>query len=330
MSGRVVQCLLCPKECRIAEGQAGDCRIRANIDGRLRALTFGLPVAVHVDPIEKKPFFHYHPGKRILSLATAGCNMHCRNCQNWEISQANPEDVEARPLPPRDVVDLARREGIPMVAYTYTEPLAYYEYAVETATIAKAAGLKSVIVTAGYANEAPVRALFRVVDAATVDVKAFDEAFYRDVCGGGLKPVLDTLVAAREEGAWLEVSNLVIPGMSDDRGRIRQLVRWVRDNLGADTPMHFLRFVPHYKLENLPPTPVETLDAAWRLAREEGLRYVYVGNVPGHESETTRCPGCGAVAIRRSGYRLLDLAVTDAGACKACGAAIAGRFGGME
>ena len=327
MSGRVIECQLCPKQCRMAEGQAGDCRIRANLDGKLRALTYGFPVAVHVDPIEKKPFFHYYPGAQILSLATAGCNLHCRNCQNWEISQANPEDVEAHAMSPEDVVELAVREGVPLVAYTYTEPLAYYEYTLETARRAKERGLRSAIVSAGYVNDAPARALFKFVDAATIDVKAFDDAFYRDVCGGGLRPVLNTLVAARESGAWLEVSNLVIPGMSDDPGKIRQFIRWVRDNLGADTPLHFLRFHPQYKLENLPPTPVATLEAAWKAALDDGMRYVYLGNVPGHESETTKCAACGKPVIERSGYKLVAVHVTAEGRCGHCGAAVAGRFG---
>jgi len=327
MSARVVECQLCPKQCRMAEGQAGDCRVRANVDGKLRALTFGFPVAVHVDPIEKKPFFHYYPGARILSLATVGCNLHCRNCQNWEISQANPEDAEAHALPPADVVDLAVREGVPLVGYTYTEPLAWYEYTLETAVLAKQRGLRSAIVTAGYVNDGPARALFKVVDAATVDVKAFDDAFYRDVCGGGLRPVLNTLVAAREGGAWLEVSNLVIPGMSDDLGKIRQFARWIRQNLGEDTPLHFLRFHPQYRLENLPPTPVETLDSAWKIALDEGIRHVYLGNVPGHETEVTRCSSCGRPVIERSGYKLLGVHVTADGRCEHCGATVPGRFG---
>jgi len=322
----VVECRLCPKQCRIPEGHAGDCRVRMNLDGRLRAVTFGLPVSVHVDPVEKKPFFHYHPGRRILSLATVGCNLHCRNCQNWQISQANPEDVEAHDLPPDAVVEVAEREGIPLLAATYTEPLVYWEYTYEVAAAAKRRGIRTAVVTAGYVNEQPARELFRVVDAATVDVKAFDDRFYREVCGGGLRPVLEFLRIAREEGAWLEVSNLVIPGMSDDLGKVRQLVRWVRDNLGADTPLHFLRFHPQYRLENLPPTPVATLEAAWTLAREEGLRYVYLGNVPGHESENTRCPSCRAVVIGRAGYRVREIRVTPDGKCGSCGAAITGRF----
>ncbi|HOI10803.1 MAG TPA: radical SAM protein, partial [Myxococcota bacterium] len=202
MAPRTVECRLCPKQCRIAEGEAGDCRIRMNLGGVLRAVTYGMAVAVHVDPVEKKPFYHYHPGARILSIATVGCNMHCQGCQNWQISQANPEDVEAVALPPEEVVALAVREGIPLIACTYTEPFAYFEYTLDVATAARERGIPTAIVTAGYANEAPARALFAVVDAATVDVKAFDDAYYRQWCGGGLRPVLGTLVAAREAGIW--------------------------------------------------------------------------------------------------------------------------------
>ena len=329
MAARSVICRLCPKECRIAPGQAGDCRIRINLDGTLRAVTYGFPVAVHVDPVEKKPFFHYYPGERIVSVATAGCNLHCKNCQNWQISQANPEDAEAVHLPPDQLVELAAREQVPLLAYTYTEPIVYFEYTYETAALARQKGLRSAIVSAGYANEEPMRALFRVVDAATIDVKAFDDAFYREVCDGGLRPVLNTLSIARESGAWLEVSNLVIPGLSDDLQKIRLLVRWVRDHLGADTPMHFLRFVPHHRLRNLPPTPVSTLEAAWKLAMDEGLSYVYIGNVPGHDAENTRCATCKRVVIRRVGYHLdmNEFHVSEDGTCSFCGGRIAGRFG---
>lgn len=326
MAPRTVECRLCPKQCRIAEGEAGDCRIRMNLGGVLRAVTYGMAVAVHVDPVEKKPFYHYHPGARILSIATVGCNMHCQGCQNWQISQANPEDVEAVALPPEEVVALAVREGIPLIACTYTEPFAYFEYTLDVATAARERGIPTAIVTAGYANEAPARALFAVVDAATVDVKAFDDAYYRQWCGGGLRPVLGTLVAAREAGIWLEVSNLVVPGLTDDPGRIRELCTWIRDHLGADTPLHFLRFVPHYRMQNLPPTPVATLERAWDVARDVGLKHVYLGNVPGHPGESTRCAACDAVVIERTGYRVQATAMAG-DRCARCGAAMPGRFG---
>ncbi len=324
----VVECTLCPKQCRIPEGRSGDCRVRVNLDGRLRASTYGTVVAAHVDPIEKKPFFHFHPGATALSVATAGCNLHCDGCQNWEISQANPEEVESHPLPPGELARLATREGTPFVAFTYTDPIVYYEYAYDSAVACASRGIGSVLVTAGYANDAPIRALFRVVKAATIDVKAFDDAFYRAHCGGGLKPVLNTLVAAREEGIWLEVSNLVIPGMTDDPAKIGELCRWMRTNLGEDVPLHFLRFTPHYRLQNLPSTPVVTMDTAWQIAKDAGMRYVYVGNVPGHPSESTTCAGCGTLLIERAGYRLQSVRMKD-GRCPSCGAVIPGVFGGV-
>lgn len=325
----IVECTLCPKQCRIPEGRSGDCRIRVNLDGRLRASTYGYVVAAHVDPIEKKPFFHFHPGASALSIATAGCNLHCDACQNWEISQGNPEEVEAHRLLPEDLARVAARERTPFVAFTYTEPIAYYEYAYDSAEACRSRGIGSVLVSAGYANDAPIRSLFRVVDAATIDVKAFDDGFYRAHCGGGLKPVLNTLVAAREEGTWLEVSNLVIPGMTDDPGKIEALCRWILSNLGEDVPLHFLRFVPHYRLENLPATPVQTMDTAWKIARDAGMRYVYVGNVPGHSSESTKCASCGAVVVERAGYRLQSVRLAD-GRCPRCGTLIPGFFGGVR
>jgi pyruvate formate lyase activating enzyme len=323
----VVECTLCPKQCRVPEGRAGDCRVRVNLDGRLRASTYGAVVAVHVDPVEKKPFFHFHPGKPILSVATAGCNLHCDACQNWEISQANPEEAEARSLSPEALADLAAREGTPFVAFTYTEPIVYYEYAYDAAVACRERGIGSALVTAGYANDAPMRELLKVVRAATVDVKSFEESFYRERCGGGLKPVLNTLVATREEGAWLEVSTLVIPGLTDGEAPFREMCRWMRRNLGDDTPFHLLRFQPHHRLQNLPPTPVATLQRLWDAAREEGLRYVYLGNVPGHDSESTRCAACGAVVVERTGYRLGAVRL-QAGRCPACGATVPGVWEG--
>jgi len=320
-----VTCELCPKACEIAPGESGECRIRVNINGQLRAVTYGFPVAAHVDPVEKKPFFHYHPGRPILSFATAGCNLHCKGCQNWEISQANPEETDAFFAPPEKLVDVTRKKGISLIAATYTEPLVYYEYTYDTARAGLDAGIKTAIVSAGYANPDPLRKLYKVVDAATVDVKAFDDAFYRKVCGGGLAPVLNGLVIARSEGAWLEVSNLVVPGMNDSIRNLQGLSQWVVENLGVDTPLHFLRFYPQYRMKNIPPTPVETLERARDMAMEAGLHYVYIGNVPGSEAENTYCPHCGRAVIERVGYHLKENHVRH-GKCEYCATPIAGRF----
>lgn len=320
-----VKCELCPKACLIAPGQSGECRIRVNIDGILRAVTYGFPLTAHVDPVEKKPFFHYHPGKPILSFATAGCNMSCKGCQNWEISQANPEDTDAFFVLPQKLVDVARNKDISMIAATYTEPLAYYEFTYDTARAGLKAGIKTAIVSAGYANPKPLRKLYSVVDAATIDVKAFDDTFYREVCGGGLAPVLNGLVIAREKGAWLEVSNLVVPGMNDSVRNLKGLAQWVVKNLGPDTPLHFLRFFPQYRMKNIPPTPVATLEKARKMAMDAGLHYVYIGNVPGNDAENTYCPNCGRLIIKRVGYHLVEMHVRH-GRCEYCNTKIAGRF----
>lgn len=326
-AGRAVVCELCPRLCRIADGEVGDCRIRVNLDGKLLATTYGRPAAIHIDPIEKKPLFHYYPGTPVLSLATAGCNLHCLNCQNWQLSQRAGHEMESvYRAEPDEVVALAQERECPAIAYTYSEPLVYYEYTRDTAERARAAGLRNVIVSAAYVRRRPLRRLCRVIDAATIDVKSFDDAFYREYCGGSLKPVLDALVTMREEGLWLEVSNLVIPSLTDDLGSIRQLARWTRQELGEDTPFHFLRFFPHYRMQNLPPTPAVTLERARDEARQAGLRHVYIGNLLGHEGENTVCPKDGALLMRRQGYRIVENHL-DRGRCPRCGLAIAGRWG---
>jgi pyruvate formate lyase activating enzyme len=319
----LVECQLCPRLCRIEPGQSGECRIRINVDGKLLAVTYGYPCAVHVDPIEKKPLFHFLPGTPIFSIATAGCNLHCKNCQNWEISQGNPEDVPAYDLGPEKLVELTRDRGCVSIAYTYTEPLVYYEYALESSIRAREAGLRNVLVTAGYINAAPARRLFAVTDAANIDLKALDDGFYRDVCGATLKPVLETLVTAKEMGVWVEVTNLVIPTLNDDVAMLRKLSRWVVENLGEETPIHFSRFSPRYRMKNLPPTPESTLLAAREEAREAGARHVYIGNVPGSEGETTFCPEDGTRLIRRIGFTVKSNDLED-GACPRCGTAVAG------
>lgn len=322
-SKKWVQCELCPKGCVIAPGQSGDCRIRVNLDGTLCAVTYGFPCSVHVDPMEKKPLFHFLPGTAILSLATVGCNLHCKNCQNWEISQRNPEETEASPLPPEAIPPLARRTGCRSVAYTYTEPMVFYEYTLDSCIRVREAGLKNVLVTAGYINPKPLRELCRYVDAANIDLKAFSDSFYRDICGGTLQPVLDTLVLTKSLGVEVEVTNLVIPTLNDRDEDLAALCRWVKRELGPETPLHFSRFFPHYRMRHLPPTPADTLVRARDLARAEGLQYVYVGNILIEEGATTFCPGCGTPLVRRSQYVILSNRVRN-GRCPDCGWAIYG------
>lgn len=312
-----IKCKLCPKGCVISAGESGECRIRINIDGKLKAVTYGFPVAVHMDPIEKKPLFHFLPGSDILSIATAGCNLHCKNCQNWEISQANPEDVNAYFLPPEKLVKTAIKSGSSSIAYTYTEPLVYYEYTLDSSILAHENGLRNVLVTAGYLNREPLRKLYSYTDGANIDLKAFSDSFYREICGGTLLPVLDSLILAKKMGVWVEVTNLVIPTLNDSEQMIRKLSKWVKENLGPETPLHFSRFYPRYKLTNLPPTPSSTLERARQIAMGEGLYYVYIGNLYTREGENTYCPQCGRVLIKRKGFSVLENNLIS-GKCKFC------------
>jgi pyruvate formate lyase activating enzyme len=259
----------------------------------------------------------------VLSLATVGCNLHCKNCQNWEISQANPADLPAYDLPPANVPPLARTHKCPSVAYTYTEPLVYYEYTLDCSTACHEAGLRNVLVTAGYINPAPLRKLCRVVHGVTLDIKAMSDDFYRDVCGATLAPVLRTVEILKEEGVYLELSNLVVPTLNDTDDLFRDLVRWVVGHVGAETPFHFLRFYPQYRMTHLPPTPAETLIRARDLARAEGLKHVYVGNLEVPEGEDTFCAGCGKALMRRHRHLVIENRVRG-GACPDCNRAVVG------
>lgn len=314
----VIQCELCPKNCLIAPGQSGECRIRVNLDGKLVAVTYGRPCAVHVDPIEKKPLFHVLPGSGIFSIATVGCNLHCKNCQNWEISQENPENLVARELPPAELATMAASYGCKSVAYTYTEPVVFYEYTLDGCMRAREKGLKNVLVTAGYINPEPLKRLAPYVDAANIDLKAMSDAFYRDICEGSLAPVLNTLETAKAAGVWVEVTNLVIPTLNDSDADLQKLCRWVSSNLGPETPLHFSRFHPAYRMKNLPPTPGETLDRAREIAKAEGLYYVYIGNVSRPDSENTYCHHCGALLIARRRYTILENRLRE-DTCPECG-----------
>jgi len=293
-----IDCLLCPHACAIAPGHTGVCRVRLNENGRLWAITYGRPVAVHVDPIEKKPLYHFMPGSRILSLGMAGCNLSCAFCQNYDISQARPDDLPSTHLPPEDVVAAARRVGTPSIAFTYNEPTVSAEYVMDTAELAREAGIKIVMVTNGYVNAEVVPELYRHVDAANVDLKAFTEDFYRRHTGGALAPVLDALVAMKRAGCFLELTTLLIPGLNDSPAEVAKAAHWIVANLGEDTPLHLSAFHPDYKMLDRPPTPPATLAAARLAALEAGLHYVYEGNVRSEGSNTV-CPACGAVVIRR-------------------------------
>ncbi|OPL17656.1 MAG: radical SAM protein [Candidatus Aegiribacteria sp. MLS_C] len=322
MSGRV-QCVLCPHMCVLDPGQRGRCTVRLNVEGELVSLVYGRPVAVNVDPVEKKPLFHFLPGSDVFSIATAGCNLRCRFCQNWEISQAAPEDVAPYDLPPEAVVDSALEYGCRAIAYTYTEPMVCIEYVRDTAVLARERGLASILVTAGYVNPGPLMELAEYVDAANVDLKSISDSYYRDVCGGTLAPVLDTLRILKDSGTWVEVTNLVVPTLNDGKEELEELAGWVLDNLGPDTPLHFSRFFPMYRLTDLPPTPIETLAEARETALGMGLHHVYVGNAVTTDGMVTRCPACGAELVVREGYLVTRMDIQDS-ACSHCSEPVAG------
>jgi len=322
-TGTYVQCNLCPHRCIIADGERGRCRVRENRGGRLYSMVYGNPCAVHVDPIEKKPFYHYLPTAAAFSIATAGCCMSCLYCQNWSISQVSPEQTQNIDLPPQDVVRYAQQYEAPVIAYTYSEPTVFYEYMLATAQLAREAGLRNVVISAGFINPEPLRELCQVVDAIKIDLKGYDEGFYREVCGAELGPVLEAIRTVYEAGTHLEIVNLVVPTLNDSLEQLRALARWVAQDLSPDVPLHFSRFHPQYKLTNLPPTPVETLERAREIALEEGVRFVYVGNVPGHSANHTYCPACGRTIIMRQGFVVIEYHL-QGGACAYCGEPISG------
>jgi pyruvate formate lyase activating enzyme len=322
-TGTFVQCNLCPHQCVIADGERGNCQVRENRGGRLFSLVYGNPCAVHVDPIEKKPLYHFLPTAASFSIATAGCNLSCKYCQNWSISQVPPERTRNVDLPPADVVRYAAEENAPVIAYTYSEPMVFYEYVIDTARLAREAGLRNAVVSAGFINPEPLRDLCEVVDAIKIDLKGYDGDFYRDVCGGELEPVLETIATIGGSQAHLEIVNLVVPTLNDELEQLRALARWIVEALGPDVPLHFSRFHPQYKLTNLPPTPVQTLEQARQIAMDEGVRFVYIGNVGGHEANHTYCPVCGKVLIRRTGFAVNAYHI-KAGRCAYCGTPIPG------
>jgi pyruvate formate lyase activating enzyme len=302
LADNLVHCLLCPNSCRLPDGKIGLCRVRKNIGGKLYSLSYGQIASVHVDPIEKKPFFHVLPGSQAFSLATPGCNMRCLFCQNWEISQAFPWEVATTASTPEEVVDAALRSGAQSIAFTYSEPTIFYEYMLAIAKLAKAKGLKTVVVSNGYINPDALKELLPFIDAYKVDFKAFDPKFYTELTGGSLEPVLQTMKTIREQGVWLEIVNLLVTGQNDDEDQVRKLARWIKANLGTDVPLHFSRFHPMHKLLNLPPTPIENVVRAREIAIEEGLKFVYTGNILSAAGDSTYSPQTGQIVIERRGY----------------------------
>ena len=323
LDGNWVRCGLCPRRCVVPPGGRGYCEVRENIDGVYYTLTYGNPCAIHVDPIEKKPFYHFLPTTTAFSIATAGCNLDCKFCQNWHISQARPEELANYDLPPEELVEVAVRSGSQSIAYTYSEPTIFYEYMLDCAKLAHARGLRNVYHSNGFIEPEPLRELCEYLDAANIDLKGFTEQYYSDMTDGSLAPVLRSLKILKEEGVHLEITTLLIAGQNDDPETLAAMCRWIRDNLGASVPLHFSRFHPQHRLRNLPPTPLERLEVARNIALREGLEYVYVGNVPGHEANNTYCPVCSAELIHRIGYSV-EVRGLDGGRCSECGAAVDG------
>ncbi len=319
-------CGICPHTCILAPGDRSICRSRVNIDGTLYSLVYGNPCAVHVDPIEKKPLYHFMPGTRSFSIATTGCNLRCLNCQNWEISQKKPHEARHADLFPEDVSRTALKMDCVSVAYTYSEPVTFYEYTLDSARAAKTAGLKNVLISAGYINQKPLEDLCRVIDGANINLKSFSDALYRRLNGARLEPVLATFKTLHAHGVHFEMTNLVVPGYVDDPDMVKRMCGWILENLGTDYPLHFSRFFPQYKLDRLAPTPVSTLEEFREIALQAGIRYVYLGNVPGHPGNNTRCHQCREVIIRRRGYRIAAFHIVN-GKCEYCDTGIPGVWG---
>ena len=322
-SARGTMCRICPNECVLKEGEVSKCNNRMVYKSKLYTMAFGNPCSVNVDPIEKKPLYHFLPGSRAFSIATAGCNLVCLNCQNWTISQTSPDKTRNFDLMPEKVVEECTDKSCSSIAYTYSEPTTFYEYMYETAAIARRSGIKNIIKSNGYINPEPLKKICTVLDGANIDLKAFSESIYLKLTGGKLQPVLDSLKVYRDSGVWLEITNLVVPGWTDNLQDIRNMCRWLNDNGFSYTPLHFSRFYPIHKLEQLPPTPVSVLNDAADIAREEGIKYVYTGNAPGLEISDTICHDCKSTLIVRQGFRVVSNKITG-GKCPVCAHEIGG------
>ena len=325
MDRQDVQCLLCPRECAISDGRRGFCRNRENRDGTLYTLVYGRPAVVDIGPIEKAPLYHFFPGHFRLCLTCASCNLRCKHCQNWHLSQKTFDELNHYSYSPLEIVQQAKNQNLFSISFTYTEPTVYYEYLYDISSLAKENGIKTSIVSNGYINREPLLKLLTVLDAVKIDLKGFSEEFYKEVCSASLKPVLESLQTIKEENVWLEIVNLVIPTLNDDPKMIDDMCRWIKENLGVDTPLHFTRFHPDYKLTHLFPTPVSTLESAYEIAKKNGLIYVYIGNVPGHTYNSTYCPSCDRNVISRMHMDVVEMNVVD-GKCKFCDAPLQGKW----
>lgn len=321
---RKIQCKLCPHECRVADLERGTCGVRENRNGKYYTLVHSTPCSANVDPIEKKPLFHYYPATKSFSIATAGCNFVCKFCQNWEISQKRPEQVKVIHLPPERLIWAAKQRFCKTVAHTYTEPVIFYEYMLDCARVGKEKGVPNVMISNGFIQEKPMRELCKVLGAVKIDLKAFTEKFYKEMCAGTLRPVLDTLTVLKDEGVWFEIVVLVIPTLNDGKAEIDEMTKWIVKELGPDVPVHFSRYYPTFMLKNIPPTPPDTVLRAWKIARNNGVKFAYVGNMIS-EAEHTYCPSCGKILIERMRYACRTKGMKG-NTCKHCKEKIPGIF----
>ncbi len=325
ISRKKIRCRLCPRSCELSEGERSYCRVRENRGGEGYSLVYGTPALIQEDPIERKPFFHVRPGSRALSISTAGCNLSCKFCEVWDMALSKPEEIYAYNFPPDKVVSKAVSSGVKSVSYAFGEPVIFYEYMAETARHARKEGLLNIMHTAAFIQPEPMEKLCSYIDAVNVDLKSFDPSFYRDVVGGELEPVLDTLKLLKKQGIHIEITNIIIPTLNDDERKVGEMCEWIVKELGTEVPLHFARFYPLYKLSSLPRTPVSTLDKAREIAMKSGLKYVYVARVTGHKAENTFCPGCGESIIDRIGFVVDRMEITE-GNCKYCGQSIKGLW----
>jgi pyruvate formate lyase activating enzyme len=320
------QCDVCPRACKLRDGQRGLCFVRGAQEGRIKLFSYGRSSGLCIDPIEKKPLNHFLPGTTVLSLGTAGCNLACKFCQNWDISKSREMDTLAESATPEELAEAAERLGCASVAFTYNDPVVFMEYAIDAADACRAHGIKSVAVTAGYMCAEPRAEFYRHIDAANVDLKAFTEQFYYKICGGALAPVLETLEYLKGTDVWFEITTLLIPGENDSDDELDRLTQWVAERLGCDVPLHFTAFHPDWKMRDRPNTPSATLTRARRIALANGLHYVYTGNVHDRVGGSTYCPQCGTRVIERDWYEVGGWRLTDTGACKSCGTQLPGVF----
>ncbi len=326
-----IQCDLCPRDCKLHEGQRGACFVRKMEDGAMILTTYGRSSGFCIDPVEKKPLNHFYPGSRVFSFGTAGCNLACKFCQNWDISRSRETDTLMDQASPEEIAKAALRTGSKSVAFTYNDPTIFAEYAMDTADACHALGVKTIAVTAGYIHDIPRREFYSKMDAANVDLKAFSEGFYFKLTGSHLQPVLDTLIYLKHETqVWFEITTLLIPGYNDSEDEIESLSRWICRELGPDIPLHFSAFHPDWQMMEVPPTPPSTLTRSREIAKGEGLRYVYTGNVHDSEGGTTYCPGCRTPLIIRDWYQIDRYDLSRDGRCSHCGQLIAGRFGDYD